>query len=334
MIQSDVVVVGAGPVGLFAIFECGMLGIQCHVVDPLETIGGQCIALYPEKPIYDIPGYPVIKARDLIDSLREQAAPFKPVYHLNQQVIKCEKNSTGYEIETSLGTTIETKAIIIAAGTGAFGPKRPPLPEIERYEGRSIFYLVKNPEEFRGKRVVIAGGGDSALDWALVLVEIAERVMVAHRRDKFRGAAANVAKLYQLHAQGQLDLVTPYQLAGLQGREGYLTGVRVARLDGKEERLLPADVLLPFFGLSMNLGAIAGWGLNLDRNRIVINQETSETSETGIFAVGDISYYPSKLKLILTGFAEAAQAAHAIYPLIFPTQELHFEYSTTKGLPQ
>ena len=330
--KTDVAIIGAGPVGLFAIFECGMLKMRCHVIDALDTTGGQCAALYPEKPIYDIPGYPQIDAADLIQKLEEQTAPFEPVYHLGQQVERLIELGDGWRLETSKGTVIEARAIIIAAGVGAFGPNRPPLPDIETYEGKSVFYLVKRREDFRGKRVVIAGGGDSAVDWALSLAGLAERVYVVHRRPKFRAAPESVTRLDALVADGLIEMVVPYQLARLEGADGRLEAVIVATLDGQERRLA-ADALLPFFGLAMNLGPIAGWNLNLERNHILVDPATCATSAPGIFAIGDIATYPGKLKLILSGFSEGAMAAHAIYPLVHPGEVLHFEYSTTKGVP-
>ena len=332
--RTDVAIVGAGPVGLFAVFECGMLGMRCHLVDALDRPGGQCAALYPEKPIYDIPGYPVIEAAALIDRLSEQAAPFAPVHHLGQRVETLDRLADGgWRLGTSTGTALEARAVIIAAGVGAFGPNRPPLPGIEAYEGTGVQYLVTAKEALRGKRVVIAGGGDSALDWSIILADVADRLMVVHRRETFRGAPDSVAKLMALAEAGAVELVVPYQLAGLEGEDGRLTGVRVADLDG-HERVLAADVLLPFFGLSMNLGPILEWGLNHDKHHVVVDPTTCETSVPGVFAVGDVATYPNKLKLILSGFAEAALAAHAIYALVFPGQALHFEYSTTKGVPE
>ncbi len=330
--RSDVAIIGAGPVGLFAVFECGMLKMSCQVVDALDVVGGQCAALYPEKPIYDIPGHPRIGAMELIDRLVEQAAPFKPVYHLNQRVEALARDGDDWELTTSSGARLRARAVIVAAGVGAFGPNRPPLKGIETFEGKSVFYLVKRREDFRGKRVVIAGGGDSAVDWALSLVDVAERIMVVHRRDKFRAAPDSAAKLKELAASGRLDLVVPYQLEALEGSDGKLSAVIVKDLDGGIKSL-PADVLLPFFGLAMNLGPIANWGLNLDRNHIKVEPATCATSVPGIFAIGDIATYPGKLKLILSGFAEAAAAAHAIYPLVHPGEALHFEYSTSKGVP-
>jgi thioredoxin reductase (NADPH) len=331
--QTDVAIIGAGPVGLFAVFECGMLGLKCHVIDALAAPGGQCSALYPEKPIYDIPGHPMIEAAALITRLEEQAAPFAPVYHLGQQVERLVRMEDGrYRLGTERGTAIAARAVIVAAGVGAFGPNRPPLDGIEAFESKSVFYLVTRREAFRGLRVVIAGGGDSAVDWAISLAEVAARVMVVHRRAKFRAAPESAARLDALAKAGKIDLVIPYQLAALDGADGQLAGVTVADLDGKAKRL-EADVLLPFFGLSMNLGPIAQWGLALDHHHITVSPATCMSSAEGIFAIGDIATYPGKLKLILSGFAEAALAAHAIYPLIHPGEALHFEYSTTKGVP-
>jgi thioredoxin reductase (NADPH) len=330
--QTDIAIIGAGPVGLFAVFECGMLKMRSAVIDALDMHGGQCAALYPEKPIYDIPGYPRIDAMELIERLSEQAAPFHPAYYLGQQVDAVEQAGEGWRLTTSTGTKIEARCIFIAAGVGAFGPNRPPLKDIEAYEGKSVFYLVKRREAFRGKRIVIAGGGDSAVDWANSLAELAAKVYVVHRRPKFRAAPESVAMMERLTAAGRIELVVPYQLSGLDGADGALRAVTVDSLDGAARRI-EADVLLPFFGLAMNLGPIARWGLALERNHIKVDPATFETSAKGIYAVGDIASYPGKLKLILTGFAEAAAAAHASYGRVHPGEALHFEYSTTKGIP-
>jgi len=331
-IRTDVVIIGAGPVGLFAIFECGMLKLQCHVVDALDAVGGQCIALYPEKPIYDIPGFPQIEAAALIDRLAEQAAPFDPVYHLGQQVVSLARTDDGYLLSTSAGTVIACSAVIIAGGSGAFGPNRPPLDNLESYENRSVFYLVKKRQDFAGKRVVIAGGGDSAVDWAVSLAEIAANVMVVHRRDKFRAAPDMVGKMRALAEAGKIEMIVPYQLAALQGAGGMLTGVAVETLDG-DKRVLPADALLAFFGLAMELGPIAEWGLDIHGFHIAVDQATMATTLPGVFAIGDIATYPGKLKLILTGFAEGATAAQGAFACARPGEALHFEYSTSKGLP-
>lgn len=331
-IETDIAVIGAGPVGLFTVFEAGMLGLRCVVIDALDALGGQCIALYPEKPIYDVPGHPRIEAQELIARLTEQAAPFAPTYLLDQQVVALAGDvAAGFQLTTAKAVTVAAKAVVVAAGCGAFGPNRPPLAGLEAYEGRSVFYLVKRREEFRGKQVVIAGGGDSAVDWAISLAEVAANVSLVHRRPKFRAAPDSVAKLDRLAAAGVVDLVVPYQLAGLEGAAGVLSGVVVATLDGVP-RTVPADVLLPFYGLAMTLGPIADWGLGLDHSH-VLGQPNGATSVPGIFAVGDIVSYPGKLKLILTGFAEAAMAVHAVHPIVFPDKALHFEHSTTRGVP-
>src|SRR6267143_6767174 len=328
----DVAIIGAGPVGLFMVFECGMLELRCHVFDALPAAGGQCAALYPEKPIYDIPGYPRIDAAELVERLIEQASPFAPVFHLGHAVCGLTATTDGFVVENAAGVRVAARAVVIAAGAGAFGPNRPPLAGIAEFEEKSVFYIVRRREDFRGKRVVIAGGGDSAVDWVLSLAEVAERVIVVHRRAKFRAAPDSAARLQQLADEGRIDLVIPYQLHGLEGAGGQLSHVVVADLDGGIKRL-PADALLAFFGLAMNLGPIAQWGLNLERNHIAVDPSTSATSAAGIFAIGDIATYPNKLKLILSGFAEAAMAAHAIYPLVHPGEALHFEYSTMKGVP-
>jgi thioredoxin reductase (NADPH) len=330
--RTDVAIIGAGPVGLFAVFECGMLEMRCHVFDALDVAGGQCAALYPEKPIYDIPGYPRIDAGMLVERLVEQAAPFAPTYHLGHAVTGLDRAVDGFVVSSAAGVRVAARALVIAAGGGAFGPNRPPLAGIEEYEGRGVFYLVRRREDFRGKRIVIAGGGDSAVDWALSLAELAERVMVVHRRDKFRAAPQSLARLAQLAESGRVELVIPYQLAGLEGAGGRLSAVVVADLVGNERRL-EADCLLPFFGLATQLGPLARWDLAFDDNRIAVDPANCASSRPGIFAIGDIAVYPGKLKLILSGFAEAALAAHAIHPLVHPGEALHFEYSTTKGLP-
>jgi thioredoxin reductase (NADPH) len=330
--SCDVAIIGAGPVGLFAVFECGMLDMSCHLFDALPAPGGQCAALYPEKPIYDIPGYPRIDAAELVERLAEQAAPFAPQFHLGQAVTSLRATPDGFVVENLAGERIAARAVLIAAGAGAFGPNRPPLAGIEAFEATSVFYLVRRREDFRGRRVVIAGGGDSAVDWALSLAGIAARVTVVHRRARFRAAPQSAARLQQLADEGRIELAIPYQLHALEGAGGELAAVIVADLQGNT-RSIGADCLLPFFGLATDLGPLAGWGLDLDHSHIRVDPATCATSRPGIFAVGDIAAYPGKLKLILSGFAEAAQAAHAIHPLVHPGQALHFEYSTTKGVP-
>ena len=330
--KTDIVIVGAGPAGLFSIFEAGMLKMKCHVIDTLETIGGQCVALYPEKPIYDIPAHPKVLASELIELLEAQAEPFHPTYHLNQQVQKIDKKDDGsFVVETSKNIKIECKAIIIAAGCGAFGPNRPPLANIEQFEGNSIFYSVRNKKEFTGKKVVIAGGGDSAVDWAISLAEITQKIYVVHRRDKFRCAPESADKMKKLEAEGKIEMVIPFQLEGLEGNDSKLSHVIVKDFDNNIKKI-EADYLLPFFGLAMELGPIANWGLNLHKNHIEVDRATMQTSQKGIYAVGDIATYSHKLKLILTGFAESASACHDIFKIAFPDQIYQFEYSTSKGI--
>lgn len=328
--KTDIVIIGAGPVGLFTIFEAGTLKLKCHVVDSLEHIGGQCSALYPEKPIYDIPGFPKVLASELIDNLEEQAKRFDPIYHLNQGVQKLEKIDDGYIVETSIGTRIECSAIIIAAGCGAFGPNRPPLKGIEEYEGKSVFYSVRAKKQFENKNVVIAGGGDSAIDWVLSLSEIAKKVTLVHRRDKFRCAPDSADQMRALAASGKIDLVVPFQLDEIEGKDGNLTKVLVKDFSG-DIKEIEADYLLPFYGLAMDLGPIAKWGLGLDKHQIAIEDPTTmRTSEDRIYAVGDVASYKNKLKLILSGFSEAASACHDANKIINADEVYHFEYSTSK----
>lgn len=330
--QTDVAIIGAGPVGLFAVFQCGMLDMRCHVIDALDMVGGQCQALYPEKPIYDIPAWPRITGEDLIEQLEQQAAPFAPVHHLGQQVVRVEKISTGWRLVTSKDVTIEAKVILIAGGAGSFGPNRPPLAGLEDYEDKSVFYYVRKRDDFRGKRVVIAGGGDSAVDWALSLAEVAASVSVVHRRDDFRAAPDSVNKMRALAADGKIEMIIPYQLGGLKGADGVLSHVVVKTTSG-ERKDLPADVLLPFFGLATSLGPIAEWELDLHKHQIAVDPATCETSKSGIFAIGDMAHYAGKLKLILQGFSEAAMAAHAAHKYVHPDKVLNFTHSTDKGVP-
>jgi len=310
-----------------------MLKLRCVLVDTLAEVGGQCAALYPEKPIYDIPAHPSIEAAELIAQLEAQIAPFDAMRLLNRRVEACEGAQGDFTLRTDAGDVLRAKAVIVAAGAGAFGPNRPPLDGLAAYETTgAVQYYVKKREAFRGKRVVIAGGGDSAVDWALALKDVAMSVDVVHRRAKFRAAPESAAQLDAAAAAGEVNMVIPYQLHALHGRHGVLEAVEVADLDGVT-RLLPADILLPFFGLAMELGPIAQWGLELERGHVLVDPACMVTSTPGIFAVGDIANYPGKLKLILQGFSEAAVAAHAIHPIVFPDTALHFVYSTTKGVP-
>jgi thioredoxin reductase (NADPH) len=331
-IETDVAIVGAGPVGLFAVFELGMLKLTSVLIDALAEVGGQCTALYPEKPIYDIPAQPTIEAGALITQLERQIAPFPTPRLLGRLVASLRGECGGFTLTTDQGDSVRAKAVIVAAGAGAFGPNRPPLDSLAAYEATgAVQYYVRRREDLRGKRVIIAGGGDSAVDWALALKDIA-RVAVVHRRPKFRAAPESAAQLDAAARNGQIEMVIPYQLHGLVGTDGALSAVEVATLDGAVKSL-PADVLLPFFGLSMDLGPIAAWGLQSEQHHVTIDPATCQTSHAGVFAIGDVVTYPGKLKLILQGFSEAAVAAHAIFPIVHPDQALHFEYSTSKGVP-
>ena len=328
--QTDIAIIGAGPVGIFSAFQSGMLGMKACIIDALDVPGGQCSALYPEKPIYDIPAYPEILAQNLVDNLIAQAKPFNPTYLMSRQVIGFEQSSDMFKLITSKGDIIKAKAIIIAAGAGAFGPNRPPLKNIESYEGKSVFYLVSKRESFAGKKIVIAGGGDSAVDWAISLSSIAQ-VSLVHRRAKFRAAPATIQKIYKLAELGKIDLVTNFQLSELHGDSGELKEVIVADLDGNKKHIL-ADILLPFFGLSQNLGPISQFGLEEKGHHIKVKHPYFETNIPGLYAVGDVATYEGKLKLILTGFSEVSSALHHAYARVFDGKALHFEYSTSKGV--
>ncbi len=331
-LETDVAIVGAGPIGLFAVFELGMLKLRSVLIDALAEVGGQCTALYPEKPIYDIPAHPAIEAGALITQLERQIEPFAAPRLLGCQVNGLSGERGGFILTTDNGDTVHAKAVLVAAGAGAFGPNRPPVEGLPAFEASgAVQYYVRRREDLRDKRVVIAGGGDSAVDWALALKDIA-KVSVVHRRPKFRAAPESATQLDRAAQAGEIEMIIPYQLHGLTGSGGVLSSVEVATLEG-EVRSLPADVLLPFFGLSMDLGPIAAWGMDLTLHHVKIDPGTCETSIPGIFAIGDVVTYPGKLKLILQGFSEAAVAAHAIFPIVHPDQALHFEYSTSKGVP-
>jgi thioredoxin reductase (NADPH) len=325
--RTDAIIIGAGPCGLFAVFELGLLGLSAHLIDILDKPGGQCAELYPEKPIYDIPAWPVISGQELTDRLMEQIKPFEPVFHLGEMAESLGKTPDGmWQMTTDAGTVIQAPVVVIAAGGGSFVPKKPMLAEIDAYEGESVFYAVRRIESFRGKRINIAGGGDSALDWTLNLQPVAERVTLVHHRDGFRAAPHSVARMKELAGAGAIDFVIG-KLNGLVGDAPNLSGVAVT--DSAGDRVLAADRFLAFFGLTMKLGPIAEFGLNFSENLIPVDTEKFETSVPGIFAIGDINNYPGKLKLILSGFHEAALMAQAAFQRCRPGERLRFQYTTS-----
>ncbi|WP_271168542.1 NAD(P)/FAD-dependent oxidoreductase [Hansschlegelia plantiphila] len=327
-ISADVVIVGAGPVGLFAVFELGLLDIRAHVVDILDRPGGQCAELYPEKPIYDIPALPVVTGQQLTDNLMEQIRPFQPTFHFSEMITSLDHLPDGrFRLKTDGGETFETKVVVIAAGGGSFQPKRPPIPGVEAFDGKSVHYAVRKMEAFRAQRVTILGGGDSALDWTINLAQVAARVTLIHRRDAFRAAPASVNKMRALVEADVVDLAIG-QVTELIGENGVLEAVKVKRDDGSTHEIA-TDALLPFFGLTMKLGPIADWGLALHENLVPVDTEKFETTTPGIFAIGDINTYPGKLKLILSGFHEAALMAQAAARRIDPERRVVFQYTTS-----
>ena len=339
-IETDAVIIGAGPCGLFTVFEMGLLDMNCHLIDILDRPGGQCAELYPEKPIYDIPAYPEISGQELTDRLMEQIKPFNPVFHFQQMAEKIEKtpviaenedgNKIGkWKLTTDVGTEFHATCIIIAAGGGSFVPKKPPIPGIEDFEDKSVFYAVRKMEQFRDKNILIVGGGDSALDWSLNLHPLAKKLTLLHRRDNFRAAPDSVGKMRELVNAEKMGFEIG-QIKKLFGSNGQLEGVEILDAD-KEMKTIECDTLLPFFGLTMKLGPIAEFGLNLHENLIPVDTEKFETSEPGIFAVGDINYYPGKLKLILSGFHEAALMARQAFRYCRPEAKLKFEYTTSSS---
>ena len=333
MEDKDVAIIGAGPVGLFSVFQCGMLGYSAVVIDSLSDIGGQCAALYPDKPIYDIPGHPVVSGATLISSLEAQAKPFQPLYRLGVQVTDIDGDvEQGFCLSLSDGSQIKVKAVIIAAGAGCFGPNRPPLEGIEACEGKSVHYMVRRPDIFAGQRIAIAGGGDSAVDWAVALAEQAEHVTVIHRRDRFRAAQMMVERMQALAAAGKISLKTPCQMRAIDHENGRIGAVHIGAIGGEESERIAISHLLCFFGLATDLGPIDGWGLDAAQGGIPVSATTAQSKRPGIYAVGDIAQYDDKLKLILTGFSEAAMAAHHIKRRDHGGA-FHQEYSTTKGIP-
>lgn len=326
-IETDVVIIGAGPVGLFAVFELGLYDLKCHLIDILDRPGGQCAELYPEKPIYDIPAWPVITGHDLTEKLLEQIEPFHPEFHFNRMVTGFRKLDDGrFEVATDENEVLICRAVVIAAGGGSFQPKRPPVPGIEAYEDTSVFYSVRRIEEFRDQDLLIVGGGDSALDWTLNLQPVAKSLTLVHRRPEFRAAPDSVNKMFALNEEGKLDFQVG-QVRELKGTNGKLEGAVIKGPEGDVE--VACTRLLPFFGLTMKLGPIADWGLNLHENLIEVDTEKFETNIPGVFAIGDINWYPGKLKLILSGFHEAALMTQAVKRIVSPGEKVVFQYTTS-----
>ncbi len=327
-IETDVLIIGAGPCGLFAVFELGLLDIKAHLVDILDKPGGQCAELYPEKPIYDVPGIPMVTGHGLTKALLEQIKPFAPQFHFGEMVQTIARiGDPLFQVTTDNGKVFQCKAVIVAAGGGSFQPKRPPIPGIEAYEAKSVHYAVRQMEQFRGKRLLIAGGGDSALDWTLNLAPIASHLTLLHRRQEFRAAPDSVNKMMALVGEGKIDFVLG-QVTSLEGSDGVVSKAIVKRNDGSSFEIA-CDAILPFFGLTMKLGPVADWGLKRDGDLIEVDTESFETSEKGIFAIGDINTYPGKLKLILCGFHEGALAAQKIHRYVYPDKKLIFQYTTS-----
>ncbi|GAA5020771.1 ferredoxin--NADP reductase [Marivirga lumbricoides] len=330
MIQTDICIIGAGPVGLFSVFEAGLLKLRCHLVDALPQVGGQLSEIYPKKPIYDIPGFPTVKAQELVDNLMEQIKPFNPTFTLGERLDTMEKTATGFQLKTSDGTEIDCKVVVIAGGLGCFEPRKPPIVDIAKFEGKGVHYMVKDPETFRDKNVILAGGGDSALDWTIELSKIAKKITLIHRNETFRGAPDSAEKVFDLAKEGKINLLLKSNLTSVSGN-GKLNAVKVQGAD-KSELELEADYLIPLFGLSPKLGPIAEWGLSIDKNAIEVNTTDYSTNIPGVYAIGDINTYPGKLKLILCGFHEGALMAQSAFKHIYPDKHLSFKYTTVNGI--
>lgn len=335
MIQTDIAIIGAGPVGLFAVFEAGLLKMRCHLIDYLPQIGGQLSEIYPKKPIYDIPGYPSVLAQELIDNLKEQILPFHPSFTLGERIETLEKRGEAdFLLKTNMGTEIEAKAVVIAGGLGCFEPRKPAVEGLEDFEnGKGVNYMILEPEHYRNKRMILAGGGDSALDWTIHLANIAERVTLVHRSESFRGAPDSVNKVMQLAEEGKIDLILNSNLTQVHGN-GQLHSVSMQDAKTKEAQTIETDYLIPLFGLSPKLGPIEGWNLNIDKNAIEVNTEDYSTNIPGIWAIGDINTYKNKLKLILCGFHEAALMSHSAYKYINPGVKYTMKYTTVNGISE
>ena len=331
MIQTDILIIGAGPVGLFTVFEAGLLKLKCHLVDALPMPGGQLSEIYPKKPIYDIPGYPSVLAGELVDNLMEQIEPFKPGFTLGERAESIERvGEKMYQLTTNRGTKIQAPVIAIAAGLGCFEPRKPPIPNIEQFEDKGVDYMVKDPEKFRDKNLLIAGGGDSALDWTIELSNIAKEVTLIHRRTSFRGALDSVDKVMELAKSNKVNLITEAQAIGVKGN-GVLKEV-VIKSKAEGEFVKPVDNFIPLFGLTPKLGPIAEWGLNINKNAIEVNTKDYSTNVPGIYAIGDINTYEGKLKLILCGFHEGTLMVQSAFKYIYPDAKLSFKYTTVAGV--
>ena len=332
MIETDIIIIGAGPVGLFTVFEAGLLKLKCHLIDSLPQPGGQCSEIYPKKPIYDIPGFPEILAGDLTDNLLEQCKQFEPGFTLGERAETIEKQEGGsFMVTTNKGTKHKAPIVAIAGGLGSFEPRKPPIPNIANFEDKGVEYMIREPELYRDKNVVIAGGGDSALDWSIFLTNIAKSVTLVHRRNEFRGALDSVDKLQELKDAGKINLITPAEITGIVG-ENHVTGVVISKKD-EEDTILEVDHFIPLFGLAPKLGPIANWGLEIEKNAIKVNNALDyQTNIPGIYAIGDVNTYPGKLKLILCGFHEATMMCQSAFQRIFPDKKYVMKYTTVGGV--
>ena len=331
MIKTDILIIGAGPCGLFTVFEAGLLKLNCHLVDVLPAPGGQLTEIYPKKPIYDIPGYPSVLAGELVDNLMEQIAPFKPGFTLGEKADSLEKTGDKeFTLTTDKGTVIKAPVIAIAGGLGVFTPRKPPLEGLEKFEDNGVDYMVKDPEKYRDKNILIAGGGDSALDWTIELASVAKKISLVHRRSSFRGALDSVDKVMELAKAGKIDLLTEAQAVQLNGSEN-LESVTIKHKE-KGAIDIPVDFFIPLFGLTPKLGPIAEWGLNIERSAVEVNTEDYSTNVPGIYAIGDINTYKGKLKLILCGFHEGTMMVQSAFKYIYPDQKISFKYTTVTGV--
>lgn len=331
MITTDICIIGAGPVGLFAVFEAGLLKMRCHLIDVLPQVGGQLSEIYPHKPIYDIPGYPSITAQELINNQMQQIEPFKPTFTLGERVDGLQKQDDGsYVVVGSEGTQIHCQVVVIAGGLGCFEPRKPEMQNLSNFEGKNVHYMVRNPEKFRDQRIVIAGGGDSALDWTIFLSDVAKEVTLVHRSDNFRGAPDSAEKVFNLAKSGKINLLLSHNLQSLNGN-GHLESVLMTN-KSKEEIVVQTDHFIPLYGLSPKLGPIADWGLNIDKNAIEVDTFDYSTNVERIYAIGDINSYPGKLKLILCGYHEAALMVQSAFKYVYPEQKLSFKYTTVNGI--